>query len=77
MSFRQINNGGLAGWLLCAIAVLVSRVNCMPVIQMVNRQTDVWRDKKGGLASWLLYAIIVIILIIVLIVVLRFLLNVI
>lgn len=77
MIFRQINNGSLALWLWYSILALASSVRCDSVIRMVNKRMDVWHDKKGGIAGFLLYAIIVIVLIIVLILVLRFLLNVI
>jgi hypothetical protein len=77
MIFRQINNGSLALWLWYAIAALASNARCDSVIQMVNKDMDFWHNKRGGIAGFLLYAIIVIVLIIVLIVVLRFLLGVI
>jgi small-conductance mechanosensitive channel len=76
MSFRSNDNGSLADWLWCAIIVLVSRVSCESAIEMVNKQS-IWRNKKGALAGFLLWAIIIVVLIIVLIVVLRFLLGVI
>jgi hypothetical protein len=77
MRFYHFNNGSLAGWLWCAIVAILSRMGCETIIQAVNKQKDFWHDKKGGIAGFLLYAIIIIVLIIVLIVVLRFLFNVI
>jgi hypothetical protein len=77
MSFRQINNGNLGGWLWYAIIVMVSRMHCEPAIQAVNNQMNIWHNKKGSLAGFLLYAIIIVVLIIVLIIVLRYLFNVI
>ncbi len=77
MVFRQINNGSLALWLWYAIVAIASSVRCDLVIQMVTKQTDFWHNRKGGIAGFLLWAIIIVVLIIVLIVVLRFLLNVI
>ena len=77
MSFRQINNGSLAGLLWCAVAALLSSIHCESIMQAVNKHADVWHDKKGGIAGFLLWAIIIVVLIIVLIVVLRFLFNVI
>lgn len=77
MSFRQINNGSLAGGLWYAIVALLSWAHCESLIQAVNKQTGIWHDRKGGIAGFLLYAIIVIVLIIVLIIVLRYLFNVI
>jgi hypothetical protein len=77
MSFRQINNGSLVGWLWCAIVAILSRAGCETIMQAVSKEKDFRHDKKGGIAGFLLYAIIIIVLIIVLIVVLRFLLNVI
>jgi uncharacterized membrane protein len=77
MIFRQINNGSLAMWLWYAIIAFASSMRCDSVIQMANKQTDFWHNKRGGIAGFLLYAIIIIVLIIVLIVVLRFLFNVI
>jgi len=77
MSFWHNKKGSLAGWLWCAIVVIVSRAYCESVTQVVNKQMNIWHNKKGGLASWLLYAIIVIVLIIVLIIVLRYLFNII
>jgi hypothetical protein len=42
-------------------------------MQVVNKQKNIWHNKKGGLAGWLWYAIIVVVLLIVLIAALRFL----
>jgi hypothetical protein len=77
MSFLQIKNGSLAGWLWYAIVAIVSLAHCGSDIQVVNKQMNIWHNKKGGIAGFLLYAIVVVILIIVLIVVLRYLFNVI
>lgn len=71
------NKGSLASWLWCAIAAIVSRARYESVIKAVNKQKKIWHNKKGGIAGFLLYAIIIIVLIVVLIVVLRFLLGVI
>ncbi len=75
MSFRYYQKGSLAGWLWCAIVVVVSRSCCALAIQVVNKKMNFWDNKKGGLAGWLWYAIVVVVLIIVLILVLRFLFN--
>ncbi len=77
MRFWHNKEGSLAWLLWFAIIAVVSRACYESVIQVVNTQKNIWRNKKGGLAGWLLYAIIVIVLIIVLILVLRFLFNVI
>ncbi len=77
MSFKHINKGSFAEWLWYVMVVTISRACSEPVIQTMNKQRDIWRNKKGALAGFLLYAIIVVVLIIVLIVVLRFLLVVI
>lgn len=60
-----------------ATVAILSYAHFDSAIQAVNRRTDIWHDKKGGIAGFLLYAIIVIVLIIVLIIVLRYLFNVI
>jgi hypothetical protein len=77
MKFWKNIKAGLAGWLWYAIVAILSRMGCETIIQAANKQKDFWHDKKGGIAGFLLYAIIIIVLIIVLIVVLRFLFNVI
>jgi hypothetical protein len=77
MSLWQYNKCSLAEWLWYAIIVTVSRACCEPVIQAMNKQKNIWRNKNGALAGFLLWAIIIVVLIIVLIVVLRFLLGVI
>lgn len=61
--------GSLTSWFLFAIF--------MSAMQASNEKMNIWQNKKGGLASWLLYAIIIIILLAVLILALRFLFNVI
>jgi hypothetical protein len=77
MSFLHAKNGSLAVWLWCAIFAIVSRAGCELVIQAVNKQMNIWDNKKGGLAGWLWYAIVVVVLIIILILALRFLFGII
>jgi hypothetical protein len=77
MSFLHVKNGSLAVWLWCAISAIVSRTVCESVIQAVNKQRNIWDNKKGGLAGWLWYAIVVVVLIIVLVLALRFLFGII
>ena len=73
MSFGHYKKSSLSDWLLYAIIVIVSRACYESVMQVVNKQMNIWGNKKGGLAGWLWYAIIVVVLIIVLILALRFL----
>jgi hypothetical protein len=73
MNFLNAKNDSLAVWLWCAIFATVSRTGCESVIQAVNKQMNIWGNKKGGLAGWLWYAIIVVVLIIILVLALRFL----
>ncbi len=71
------SKGSLAELLWYAIIVIVSRASYEPVIQVVNKRMNIWHNKKGALAGWLLYAIIVVVLIIVLIIALRYLFGII
>jgi uncharacterized membrane protein len=77
MIFFSSKTVSLSAWLWYTILAMALRVNYAPFIQSVNKHSSVWRDRRGGIAGFLLYAIIVIVLIIVLILVLRFLFNVI
>jgi hypothetical protein len=77
MSFLHVKNGSLAVWLWSAIFAIVSSTGCESVIQAVNKQMNIWDNKKGGLAGWLWYAIVVVVLIIILILALRFLFGII
>ena len=77
MMFWHYKKSSLASLLSIAIIVLVSRACYESVMQVVNKQMNIWYNKKGGLAGWLWYAIIVVVLIIVLILALRFLFGII
>ena len=77
MSFWQFKKSSLASLLSYAIIVIVSRACYESVMQVVNKQMNIWHNKKGGLAGWLWYAIVVVVLIIVLVLALRFLFGII
>ncbi len=63
----------LAGWLSFAIIAILSHAYS----ESANKPMDFWNNKKGGIASWILYAIVVVILIIILVLALRFLFGII
>ena len=77
MNFGHYNKSSLADWLSYAIILIVSRACYESVIQVVNKQMNIWHNKKGALAGMLWYAIIVVVLIIVLVLALRFLFGII
>ncbi len=77
MSLLYIKNGSLATWLWCAIFAIVSRTGCESVMQAVNKETNIWSDRKGGLAGGLWYILIVIVLVILIILALKFLFGII
>ena len=77
MMFWQFKKSSLASLLSYAIIAIVSRACYESVMQVANKQMNIWHNKKGGLAGWLWYAIVVVVLIIVLILALRFLFGII
>jgi hypothetical protein len=77
MSFLNNQKGGLAGWLWYTLLVMVSAASFEAVRQAVNKEKNFWRNEKAGLAGALWYIIVVVVLIIILILVLRFLFNII
>jgi hypothetical protein len=77
MTFLTSKKVSMTGWIWHSILVVALRAYLEPIMQAVNKKTNVLSDSKGGIAGFLLYAIIVIVLIIILILVLRFLFNVI
>jgi hypothetical protein len=77
MNFGHYKKSSLADWLSYAIIVIVSRACYESVMQVANKQRDIWHNKKGALAGMLWYAIIVVVLIIVLVLALRFLFGII
>ena len=60
-----------------ALLVVALRAYLEPIMQALNQKTNVFVDNRGGIAGFLLYAIVVIVWIIILILFLRFLFNVI
>lgn len=77
MTFLISKKVSLSAWIRYTILAMALRVNLAPIIQNMDKQAGVWRDRRGGIAGFLLYAIIVIVLIVILILVLRFLFNII
>ena len=77
MSFLHIKKVSLSELFWYAFVVIASYACFESVTQMANKQKNIWHNKKGALAGWLLYAIIVVVLIIILILALRFLFNII
>jgi len=77
MRFWQYNKSSLASLLSYAIIAIVSRACYESVMQVANKQMNIWHNKKGALAGMLWYAIVVVVLIIILILALRFLFGII
>ena len=77
MTFLTNQKVSVTGRLCYSLLVVALRAYLEPIIQAVNKKTNVLSDSRGGIAGFLLYAIVVIVLIIILILVLRFLFNVI
>jgi len=77
MSFYYNIKSSIAERLWYTMALILSYTCCESVMQATNKQNNIWHNKKGGIAGFLLYAIIVIVLIVILILVLRFLFNII
>ena len=77
MMFLHNKKVSLANWFSYAIIAIVSLACYESVIQVANKQMNIWHNKKGALAGMLLYIIIVVVLIIVLILALRFLFRII
>lgn len=77
MTFLTNQKVSVTGRLWYTLLVVALRSYFEPIVQAVNKKTNVVSDSRGGIAGFLLYAIVVIVLIIILILVLRFLFNVI
>ena len=77
MMFWQYKKSSLASLLSYAIIAIISRACYESVMQVANKQMNIWHNKKGAIAGMLWYAIIVVVLIIVLVLALRFLFGII
>lgn len=77
MAFLTNQKFSMTGWFWYSFLVVALQAYLEPIVQAVNKKANILSDSKGGIAGFLLYAIIVIVLIIILILVLKFLFNII
>jgi hypothetical protein len=75
MTFLTNQKVSVTGRFWYILLVVALRSYFEPIVQAVNKKTNVLADSRGGIAGFLLYAIVVIVLIIILILVLKFLFN--